>query len=106
MNWKKVVAGTAAYTAVTFPLAVVWHVVVFEEQYVRFGYFDGKPSFSLGLLTILIQGVLLSAMYPRFRLSGSTLVQGLQFAALIGAFFWTSHVLAFIAKQSLQSQFL
>ena len=106
MNWKKIAAGTAAYTLVTFPLAVVWHVVVFEEQYRSFGYFAGEPSFSLGLLTILIQGLLLSAMYPRFHTAGSVLVRGLKFAAVIGAFFWTSHVLAFVAKQSVASQYL
>jgi hypothetical protein len=103
MNWKRTATGTAAYTLVTFPLAVVWHVLMFEEQYRRFGYFDGEPSFALGLLTIVIQGLLLSAMYPRFRTAGPAIVRGLTFAAVIGAFFWTSHVLAFIAKQTLQS---
>ena len=106
MNWKPITIGTLAYTLVTFPLAVVWHVVLFEAQYVAFGYFDGEPSFSLGLVTIVIQGLLLSVIYPRFRLAGSTLSRGLKFAALIGAFFWTSHVLALIAKQSLQSPYL
>ena len=71
MDWKRVALGTAAYTAVTFPLAVVWHVALFEERYAAFGYFEGEPSFLLGLLTILIQGAILSWLYPRVRFSGS-----------------------------------
>ena len=105
---KKVRLGTAAYTAITFPLAVVWHLVLFKESYDAFGYFDGEPSFLLGLLTILIQGAILSWLYPRVRFGGSGPRRGLKFALAIGTFFWTSHVLAFVAKQAVQdaSQFV
>lgn len=47
-----------------------------------------------------------AAMYPRFQSSGAAVLRGLKFAAVIGAFFWTSHVLAFIAKQSPPSVYL
>jgi len=36
------------------------------------------------------------------RLKGSGLVRGLKFSAILGVFFWTSHVLAFLAKQDVQ----
>ena len=39
MNLNAILLGTLAYTAVTFPLAVVWHVVLFENLYRSFGYF-------------------------------------------------------------------
>lgn len=100
MDARRIALGTLAYTVVTFPLAVLWHVVLFRVQYEQFGYFDGEPNFALGLLTIVIQGAILSGLYPRVRLSGAGLLRGLKFAALVGAFFWTSHVLAFIAKQA------
>ena len=70
MKGKQIILGTLAYTLVTFPLAVVWHVVLFEEMYRTFGYFDGEPSFVLGFLTILIQGFMLSLLYPYFNLPG------------------------------------
>lgn len=41
MNYKSVALGTTAYTLVTFPLAVAWHVILFEEKYKAFGYFEG-----------------------------------------------------------------
>lgn len=99
MNIKKIVLGTVAYTVVTFTIAVVWHVVIFENQYVTFGYFKGEPNFLLGFITILLQGILLSILYPMVKLSGTDVARGMKFALLIGIFFWTSHVLAFLAKQ-------
>ncbi len=103
MNIRAVSLGTLAYTLVTFPLAVVWHVVLFAEQYRAFGYFEGEPSFVLGLLTILIQGFILSFLYCRFNLAGQGIAKGLKYALLMGTFFWTSHVLAFVAKQVVAS---
>ncbi|GAB1258381.1 hypothetical protein NBRC116494_28830 [Aurantivibrio plasticivorans] len=103
MNFKLILAGTLAYTLVTFPLAVVWHILLFEEKYKVFGYFQGEPSFLLGFATIVIQGVVLSFLYPFVNFSGNGPIRGLKYSLLIGAFFWTSHVLAFVAKQIVQN---
>ena len=99
MNAKKLISGTAAYTICTFSLAVVWHVLLFRERYESFGYFEGEPSFLLGLLSIVLQGLLLSALFPMLKAEGSSFQRGFKFALITGAFFWTSHVLAFVAKQ-------
>lgn len=103
MNFKPILLGTLAYTFVTFPLAVVWHVLLFEQKYKEFGYFQGEPSFLLGFATILIQGAVLSFLYPFVKFSGSGPIRGLRYSLLIGVFFWSSHVLAFVAKQIIQS---
>ena len=97
---KEVLLATLGYTISTFALAVGWHVVLFERQYQAFGYFEGKPSFLIGLITIILQGLILSILFPMVRLTGSAVARGLKFSAIIGLFFWTSHVLAFVAKQS------
>ena len=99
MNFKITMLGTFAYTLITFPLAVIWHIVLFKEMYTNFGYFEGEPSFILGLITIIIQGAILSFLFPYVSFSGGSVLRGLKYALLIGAFFWTSHVLAFVAKQ-------
>ena len=106
MNIKKIVLGTVAYTVVTFTIAVVWHVVIFESQYLTFGYFNGQPNFLLGFFTILLQGILLSILYPIVKLSGTDIARGMKFALLIGLFFWTSHVLAFLAKQDVNGSMM
>lgn len=99
LNAKKLILGTAAYTICTFSLAVGWHVLLFEDRYKSFGYFEGEPDILLGLLTIVLQGVLLSALFPMLKAEGTSFRRGISFALITGAFFWTSHVLAFVAKQ-------
>lgn len=103
MNHELTLLGTLAYTLVTFPLAVIWHVFLFEEKYHSFGYFEGEPSFVLGLLTIIIQGYVLSFLYPYVKFKGQGIMRGLKYSLLIGVFFWSSHVLAFVAKQVVDS---
>ena len=100
MNLKKIALGTAAYTIGTFSLAVSWHVLLFEDRYRSFGYFEGEPNFVTGFITILLQGAILSALFPIVKVAGTNILRGLKFALVIGAFFWTSHVLAFVAKQA------
>ncbi len=97
----KLVVGAAAYTICTFSLAVVWHVLLFRESYESFGYFEGEPDFLVGLLTIVLQGILLCALFPMLKAEGSSFRRGFRFALIVGAFFWTSHVLAFVAKQEI-----
>jgi len=106
MRLKSILLGATAYTLVTFPLAAVWHVVLFESKYTGFGYLDGEPNFLLGFLTILIQGLVLSFLYPKVRFSGSGIVRGLKFSLIVGIFFWSSHVLAFVAKQTVNDALL
>jgi hypothetical protein len=103
MNRKNIALGTTAYTIGTFTLAVVWHVLLFGDRYRSFGYFEGEPSFLIGFLSIIIQGMVLSALFPMVNLSGTSIVRGMKFSSIVGTFFWTSHVLAFIAKQAVQN---
>lgn len=97
----KLVVGAAAYTVCTFALAVVWHVLLFKERYEAFGYFEGEPDFLVGLLTIVLQGFLLCALFAMLKAEGSSFRRGFRFALIVGAFFWTSHVLAFAARQEI-----
>lgn len=106
MKTKQIILGTLAYTLVTFPLAVVWHVVLFKNQYESFSYIEGEPGFLLGFVAILTQGVILSFLYPFVAFCGKAIIRGLKYSLLIGLFFWTSHVLAFVAKQDINNTIL
>lgn len=103
MNVKTIIYGMLAYTLITFPIAVIWHVVFFKEEYQLFGYFEGEPNFILGLIAIIIQGIILSFLYPYVAFSGDGVIRGLKFSLVTGIFFWSSHVLALIAKQTMES---
>ena len=103
MKLKPIILGTAAYTLVTFPVAILWHIVLFAKQYQSFNYIEGEPSFILGFTSIFIQGLLLSALYPLVNFTGKPMIRGLKYSMVIGLFFWTSHVLAFVAKQNINN---
>jgi len=102
INLSRIALARLAYTVVTFPIALIWHIVLFKIHYTMFGYFTGEPSFLLGFFAIAIQGAILSALFPLVKLRGSLIVRGLKFSAIVGGFFWTLHVLAFVAKQAMQ----
>jgi hypothetical protein len=91
---------TMGYVAIVFPLALIWHLALFKQNYVAFGYFRGDPNLPIGLLTITIQGIALALIYPYFQSGLVGWAHAFQFAGLIGLFFWTSHVLALVAKQN------
>lgn len=95
----KIILSAIGYALVVFPLAFVWHLVLFEPSYRAFGYFEGTPNVLLGFVTIIIQGTALSILFPHFEFGQNTGARVIRFAFLIGAFFWTSHVLALVAKQ-------
>ncbi len=96
----KILLGAAGYIVIVFPLALAWHLGLFKEKYQAFGYFEGEPNVQLGLATIIIQGVALALIYPLFHTGSAGFVRAFQFAGLMGLFFWTSHVLALVAKQN------
>ena len=100
MRLRPVLLGTLAYLLVTFPLAIVWHMVLFRPFYDSVGYLGTSPKVELGFLAILIQGIVLSMGFGFCRFQGAGLVRGLKYALLMGVFFWTGHVLAFAAKNS------
>lgn len=96
----KIALAAAGYVMIVFPLALAWHLGLFEEKYHAFGYFAGEPNIPVGFATIVIQGLALAAIYPFFHTGRAGFTRACQFAALIGVFFWTSHVLALVAKQN------
>jgi len=97
----KLVLTASAYILIVFPLAIGWHLGFFREKYVAFGYFEGEPNVLLGLAAIVMQGIALALIYPHFQGNSAGFVRAFQFASLMGLFFWTSHVLAFVAKNTI-----
>lgn len=92
-------ARGVALGTLTFPLAYVWHLVVFADLYRRIRFVTvPEPNVALGFFTIVFQGVLLAAFYPRFLRHASAVRDGLGFGLAVGAFIWSSAALAHVAK--------
>ncbi|HLD86473.1 MAG TPA: hypothetical protein VJB12_00245 [Candidatus Nanoarchaeia archaeon] len=94
----EVLLGTIAYIAVTFPLAIAWHMKVFYKLYKEWHYFGNSPKPIIGLLAIVIQGFVLSYGYGLIDVVHESLFSGLAYSAVMGFFFWTCHVLSYMAK--------
>ena len=98
-NYKAFFLAALAYVLIVFPVAILWHLVIFKPTYVEIGYFGSKePIIVLGFLTIVVQGILLSYAYPFFYRGGTPAKAGLKFGLWAGAFLWSCQVVAFIAK--------
>lgn len=97
---KQQILAAAIYPVIVFPLAIIWHLILFEDRYRAFGYFDGEPNIAVGLATMIIQGVVLAVIYPMFQVTRRGYTRAFLFAGLLGSFYWTSHVLALVAKQN------
>ena len=102
MQLRRILAASLGYAVVTFPLAVVWHLVVFGETYDALGYIDREqPIFAFGLLAILTQGAVMATAYALFFGERSTMKRALAFVSLFGLYHWTVHVLADAAKHEI-----
>ncbi len=103
MQPKKILAGTVGYLLIVFPLAYMWHLILFQQQYETLGYISrDEPIIAFGFASILIQGVLLSIVYP-YLCGGKPFLRGvLTFIAVMGVYHWTMHVLAETAKHPIE----
>ena len=99
MSSKKQIITAFVYICVTFLFAIIWHLVVFKSFYERIGYFgDEDPIIALGLLTIIIQGVLVGYAYPFFQRGGKASVDAIRVSIVFGVNTASIHVLAAAAK--------
>ncbi|MCA9005859.1 MAG: hypothetical protein KDA70_11360 [Planctomycetaceae bacterium] len=103
LDFKKIVLGMLGYAAITFPLAYVWHLVIFKTTYEKLGYISREePIIVFGFFAILLQGAILSFIYPSLCRGKSFLMGAVTIALAMGSYHWTMHVLAAAAKQKLE----
>ena len=104
MDRRKFFLAVIAYIVVTFAVAASWHLVFFKDLYDQLGIFTRKePLIPLGITSIVMQGLVLSYLYPIFFRGGSPLAQGLKFGLLIGVLMASIAVFAEAGKQNVSS---
>ena len=94
-----------AYVAITFALGYIWHLVVFKDLYHRLAIYTrlDDPIVPLGLLSMLIQGVVLAYLFPQVVDAQGSVFEGTSFSLLMGLFLASSAVIAEAAKQRVTS---
>jgi hypothetical protein len=97
--------GFAAYVLPTFPLGYFWHLTIFAPQYQTLQIYRPDVIIPFGLLSMFIQGAILSWLYPKVARPDATswLVQGLWFGLIAGLFAWSLSTIAVAAKNVMTS---
>ena len=101
MLMKPFLLATLAYLVVSFALGFTWHLVLFKEAYTNFGAYTREPPIiAFGFTSMVIQGGILAALFPRFLRASAPFASALHFALFTGLFLWSVSVLAFAAKSN------
>ncbi len=103
---KKFWLGLAAYVIPTFALGFIWHLVLFAQQYQALQIYRADILIPFGLFSMLIQGSILSWLFPKIMRDDagmSWLLQGLKFGLLVGLFAWSYSTIAVAAKHVMTS---
>lgn len=104
MSKKFLLLATLVYFLLSMVIAVPWHFVWFKELYHSFGIYNREPPVvPLGMLSMLIQGLVLGYLYPGFPKSGAPLFDGIKFGLVMGAFLFSVSTLANVAKIQVSS---
>jgi hypothetical protein len=96
--------GFAAYVLPSFPIAYVWHLVLFAPMYHDLAIYRADVIIPLGLLSMLIQGVVFSWLYPRMFVDRSAVLgNGLRYGLGMALLSWSFTTLAVAAKHVMTS---
>ena len=64
-SFRSLWLGMAAYLVPTFPIAFVWHLVLFEPNYHALQIYRADPIIPFGLASMIIQAIIFSWIFPR-----------------------------------------
>jgi hypothetical protein len=97
--------GLAAYLLPSFPIAYIWHLVVFAPVYHDLAMYRDDVIIPFGLLSMIIQGVAFSWVYPRIfpDRRDATLKTGLLYGLALALLSWSFTTLAVAAKNVMTS---
>jgi hypothetical protein len=92
-----------AYLVPTFILGYVWHLELFADYYHSLGIYRSDVIIPFGFLSMLLQGAIVAAAYPRLIDKPWMLSGGIRFAAAGALLSWTFTTLAVAAKHPMTS---
>ena len=92
-----------AYLVPTFVLGYVWHLKLFADFYHELGIYRPDVIVPFGFLSMLLQGAIFAAVYPRVIDQPWSYSSALRFAAGAALLSWTFSTLAVAAKHPMTS---
>lgn len=101
---KKHVLTVLFYSLLTMILGMSWHFVLFKDLYDSLGIYNrAEPIIPLGFASMIVQGLILTYLYPRYYRGGKPIVEGLKFSLVMGLFMFSTTTLANGAKIQVSS---
>ncbi|HXF94963.1 MAG TPA: hypothetical protein VNI61_02555 [Gemmatimonadales bacterium] len=96
--------AAASYFVLTFIIAAGWHLGLFKTVYARLGVFTRpRPIIALGVLSMILQAVVVAYLYPFYYRGGPPIAAGATFGLLLGVFMGSNAVLAEAGKNQVGS---
>lgn len=100
---KKFILAALSYFVLTMLWAYPWHVIWFHDVYVKLGAMTRpEPIIPLGMLSIIIQGMVIAYFYPFYYRGGNPIFQGIKFNLIIGLMIYTVMGFATAAKFAIE----
>jgi len=100
---RKHFSAVLAYVVATFATQAVSHFGVNAAHYAAVTYLRAQPIFALGVLSMLIQGSIMSYLYAQLPQSGRSIGHAVLFAWLVGSILVSYEALAEAAKYDVPS---
>ena len=100
---RKHFLAVLAYVVATFATQAVSHFGVNAAHYAAVTYLRAQPIFALGVLSMLIQGTIMSYLYAQLPRSGRSIGHAVLFAWLVGSILVSYEALAEAAKYGVPS---
>jgi hypothetical protein len=94
---SRAVLLAVTYLVLTFPIAAVWHLGLFPESMAG-PAFRSQPLFAMGIVSTVLQAIVVAYLYPRLHRGGTPVREGLRFALIMGTFIASYGVLAEAGK--------
>ena len=90
------------YFVATMIVAVIWHLVLFHDEYIAMGALTrGEPIMAFGVTAVILQALVFAYLFPIYlahRGGARSLFEGVKFSLLLGVCVWTVMVFATAAK--------
>jgi len=83
-SMKKMVLGTTAYVLVSFIVQAASHFAINQSHYASIPFIRQEPILWMGVLTLVIQGAILSHLYTYYAKGDSTIKKGWMFGLMAG----------------------
>ncbi|MCC6155817.1 MAG: DUF1761 domain-containing protein [Candidatus Hydrogenedentes bacterium] len=84
MTGRRVLA-VVSYIVLSMAIAYPWHLIWFHDVYHAMGAVTRpEPNVPLGMLSMLIQGLVIAHLYPLYYRGGNPIVEGIKFSMIVG----------------------